>query len=65
MNDFTVTNSNADLTLFKEPTYRCAKHGEVKGSVRLYGTNGSAESDHCLECYKEWIRANIPAVTPT
>lgn len=48
---------------FTPPRYRCPKHGVViSGTVQLWGADGKLKSEHCMECYQEWVRANIPQV---
>ncbi len=56
----TTTFSVSDTLPFTfTPTkYRCAKHGIVTSCVSLW-SGGGHEGDYCMECYKEWIRANI------
>ena len=50
---------------FTKPTYICAKHGAVF-PLGIYDEPGlKLRSQHCIECYKDWIVANIPMVKPT
>ena len=50
---------------FNQPTHICSKHGAVY-PLRIFDEPGmKLRSEHCMECYKDWIAANIPIVKPT
>jgi len=61
---YTTLSSGATYT-FKCQAYRCPVHGIVDdgtGTVNLSDSAGNLTSKHCMKCYQEWIRANIPQV---
>ena len=60
---YVIYNSSESMLTFSMPKYICPKHGiHDGGALSLFGRNGEKEGDYCLLCYKEWIKANIPAV---
>ena len=69
-NEFEIADNSATAIFvkggltFHQPKYLCPKHGLVTGTVRLYGDGGETQGDYCMECYKDWIRANLQPLQP-
>ena len=59
---FTV-NSGSNL-YWSGPKYTCSKHGVITSTVSILETRDSPREEYCMECYKDWIRANLLPVTP-
>lgn len=45
------------------PSYECPKHGVVKNSgfVTIF-VDQKPSSHHCMICYQDWLKANVPEV---
>lgn len=38
--------------------YRCEKHGVINSCVSLFADD-ILKGEYCMECYKDWISANL------